>query len=87
MADVDAAINLVSGQRAELGSIQSRLQSTVANLEVQSLNTDSARATIEDVDVAIASSELASANVTKAAGISTLAQANMIPNSALKLIG
>ena len=39
---VDEAIEKVSGQRANLGSIQSRLQSTIKNLEVQTINQDSA---------------------------------------------
>jgi flagellin len=87
MAEIDAAIENVSGQRADLGSIQSRLQSTVANLEIQSLNQDSARSMIEDVDVAQESAKMASSNVIKQAGVATLAQANGIPNSAMRLIG
>ena len=87
IAVVDEAINTVSGQRAELGAIQSRLQSTVSNLEIQSINQDAARSTIEDADVAHETAALASNNVIKSAGISTLAQANSIPNSALRLIG
>jgi flagellin len=87
IAKVDDAINMVSGQRANLGSVQSRLQSTVSNLEVQSINQDSARSVIADVDVASASAEMAAANVVKTAGISTLAQANAIPNGSLRLIG
>jgi flagellin len=87
IADVDGAIEKVSGQRADLGSIQSRLQSTVKNLETQTINQDSARSVIQDVDVAEASASLASNNVVKNAAVSTLAQANSIPNSALRLIG
>jgi flagellin len=87
IADVDGAIEKVSGQRADLGSIQSRLQSTVKNLETQTINQDSARSVIQDVDVAEASASLASNNVVKNAAVSTLAQANQIPNSALRLIG
>ena len=86
IASLDEAINTVSGQRAQLGAIQSRLQSTVANLEVQTLNQEQGRSTIQDVDIAKASAELASSNVIKAAGVATLAQANNIPNAALKLI-
>jgi len=86
LKDIDKAINTVSGYRAELGSLQSRLGSTVANLEIQALNQDSARSVIQDVDVAQASAKLASSNVVQAAGIATLAQANQIPNSALRLI-
>ena len=87
IGNVDKAIEKVSGQRATLGSIQSRLQSTVKNLEVQTINQDSARSVIQDVDVAEASAALASNQVVKNAAVSTLAQANQIPNSALRLIG
>jgi len=83
---VDSAIEKVSGQRANLGSIQSRLASTVKNLEVQTINQDSARSVIQDVDVAEASAKLASNQVVKNAAVSTLSQANAIPNSALRLI-
>lgn len=87
ISSIDEAIDSVSGQRASLGAIQSRLQSTVANLGTQTINQDSARSVIEDVDVAESSAILASNNVIKQAGISTLVQANQIPNSALRLIG
>jgi flagellin len=86
ISNVDLAIEKVSGQRADLGSIQSRLQSTVKNLETQTINQDSARSVIQDVDVAEASAKLASNNVVKNAAVSTLAQANQIPMSALRLI-
>lgn len=84
---IDDAINQVSGQRATLGAVQSRLESTVSNLEVQTVNQDSARSVIQDVDVAAESAKLASSNVIKQAGVSTLAQANSLPNSAMRLIG
>lgn len=87
ISTIDKAIEKVSGQRANLGSIQSRLQSTIKNLEVQTINQDSARSVIQDVDVAEASAALASNQVVKNAAVSTLAQANQIPNSALRLIG
>ena len=87
IANVDGAIEKVSGMRANLGSIQSRLQSTVKNLETQTINQDSARSVIQDVDVADSSARLASNQVVKNAAVSTLAQANGIPNSALRLIG
>ena len=87
IGNIDKAIQKVSGQRADLGSIQSRLQSTIKNLEVQTINQDSARSVIQDVDVAEASAALASNTVVKNAAVSTLAQANQIPNAALRLIG
>jgi flagellin len=87
IANIDGAIEKVSGQRANLGSIQSRLQSTVKNLETQTINQDAARSVIQDVDVAEASATLASNNVVKNAAVSTLAQSNQIPMAALRLIG
>lgn len=83
---IDDAIDKVSGQRATLGSIQSRLNSTISNLEVQTLNQDAARSVIQDADIAHETSKLASLNVVKNAGISTLSQANALPNSALRLL-
>jgi len=84
---IDEAIDTVSGQRANLGAIQSRLTSTVSNLEVQAVNQDNARSIIQDVDVASETAALTSNKILKQAGVSTLAQANSLPNSALNLIG
>ncbi len=84
---IDEAIDKVSGFRANLGSIQSRLQSTISNLGTQTVNTDAARSRIEDVDVASESAKLASSNVIKSAATATLVQANGISNSALRLVG
>jgi flagellin len=84
---IDEAIDKVAGFRANFGAIQSRLQSTITNLDTMSVNTDAARSQIEDVDVAEETAKLASSNVMKNAGISSLAQANNLPNSALRLIG
>lgn len=84
---IDEAINQVSGQRATLGAVQSRLESTVSNLSVQTVNQDAARSVIQDVDVAEESAKLAASSVVKQAGISTLAQANALPNQAMRLIG
>ncbi len=84
---IDAAIDKVSGYRANLGAMQSRLQSTISNLEVTYLNQEAARSLIEDTDVAASSAKLASINIMKAAGSSVLAQANDLPAHALKLVG
>lgn len=84
---IDSAIDKVSGFRANMGAIQSRLQTSVNNLEVQSLNQENARSRIEDTDYAASSAKVASSNIMKAAGQSVLAQANDLPMGALKLIG
>lgn len=87
LSKIDDAIDTVAGFRANFGSIQSRLQSTISNLGTMTVNTEAARSRIEDVDVAEETAKLASTNVTKQAGIATLSQANNLPNNAVRLIG
>ncbi len=87
IGSIDESIVTLSGQRAYLGSIQTRLHSTVSNLEVQTVHQDNARSIIQDVDVASESANLAASQVVKQAGVQTLAQANKLPNNALRLIG
>lgn len=84
---IDEAFVNVAGNRATLGSVQSRLQYANNNLETQALNQDAAKSTIEDADIALETSNLAARNIIKQAGIQSLSQANGIPNSALRLIG
>ncbi|MCY4643405.1 MAG: flagellin [Bacteriovoracales bacterium] len=83
---LDEAIDHISGFRANLGSLQSRLQSTINNLHVQRISQDSARSAIQDTDVAEQASQLARLDVIKQAGIASLASANSLPNSALRLL-
>jgi flagellin len=84
---IDNAIEKVSGFRANFGSIQARLQSSINNLDVAVVNQESARSRIEDVDVADSTARVASAQIKNAAGIATLAQANQLGTGALRLIG
>lgn len=87
LQSIDEALDMVSGFRANFGAIQSRLQTTSANLDTSITNTEAAKSQIQDVDVAAETARLASSNVIKQASISTLAQANNLPNAALRLIG
>ncbi|MBY0516229.1 MAG: flagellin FliC [Bacteriovoracaceae bacterium] len=83
---IDRALDKVNGFRANLGSMQSRLQSSISNLESTYVNQEAARSRIEDTDVADSSAKLASINIMKAAGTAVLSQANDLPASALKLV-
>ena len=84
---IDAAINTVSGQRAELGSLQNRLLTTSSNLETSIENMSAANSRIRDVDYAAATAKNTQNNIMKQAGISVLSQANQMPQQALRLIG
>ena len=84
---IDTAINSINGNRASLGALQNRLQSTISNLETRNENLSAANSRIRDTDIASESAELAKANILSAASSSVLAQANNSSSTALKLIG
>jgi len=84
---IDLALDSVNANRANLGAIQNRLNSTISNLEVKNENLVAANSRVRDADVAQESAALARANILNAANTSVLAQANSTPNSALKLVG
>lgn len=87
LESIDKAIESMSGQRAELGALQNRLQSTSTNLETSIENMSAANSRIRDVDYASATAQNAQNSILKQAGTSVLAQANTLPQSALRLIG
>ena len=87
LAKIDAAIQNVSGQRAELGAIQNRLTSTVNNLQSSSENLSAANSRIRDTDFASESAKNTKMNILTSAGVSVLSQANSQGQAALKLLG
>jgi flagellin len=87
LANIDAAIEKVSGQRAALGAVQNRLTSTSNNLQITSENLSAANSRIRDVDYAEATAMNAKTNILNSAGTSVLAQANTAGQNALRLIG
>lgn len=84
---IDKAINSVNGNRASLGALQNRLQSTIANLDTKVENLSSANSRIRDADIAQETSEMMRANILSTASTSVLAQANQTGQAALRLIG
>ncbi len=84
---VDDAQAKVAGFRANLGALQNRFQSTVENLGVQHENLSAANSRIRDADIAMSTSEMARNQVLLSASTSVLAQANQLPQLALKMIG
>ena len=86
MAKVDEAIKTLSGNRAELGALQNRLQSSISNAQIYDENLQSARSRIADVDMASETAELTKNNILTQAGTAVLSQANQNNMLALKLI-
>lgn len=76
MIAVDYAIDTINGFRAELGAVQNRFESTIANLSTTSENLSASNSRIRDADFAAETAELARTQVLQQAGLSVLAQAN-----------
>ena len=83
---IHSATNMVSGQRAELGALQNRLEHTLNNLGVTKENLTAAESTIRDVDMAKEMMEFTKNNILVQASQAMLAQANQLPQGVLQLL-
>jgi len=87
LAVIDDALVRVNSIRADLGAMQNRLQSTIANLQISDENLSAANSRIRDTDMAEEVSEMTKNNILMQSGISVLGQANQTNSAALKLLG
>ncbi|EYC49634.1 flagellin [Hylemonella gracilis str. Niagara R] len=83
---VDAALAFVSGERAKLGALQSRFESTVNALQITTENLTASRSRILDADFAAETAALSRAQILQQAGTAMVAQANQIPQGVLQLL-
>jgi flagellin len=83
---LDAAVGVVSTQRANLGAYQNRLEHTITNLGVAAENLSAAESRIRDVDMALEMSQFTRHQILIQAGTAMLAQANQKPQSVLQLL-
>jgi flagellin len=86
LSNIDSAISAVATARAEYGSLQNRLEATIANLEVTSETLTAAESRIRDADIAYETSVFVKNQILVQTGISVLAQANTLPQNALALL-
>ncbi|CAG9296132.1 flagellin N-terminal helical domain-containing protein [Celerinatantimonas diazotrophica] len=86
IGSLDTAIKAVDSQRAKLGAIQNRFDSTIRNLTNVSENVTSARSRIRDTDFAKETAKLTESKILQQTSTSILAQANQRPQAALALI-
>lgn len=84
---IDGAISQIDTIRGDLGAVQNRFESTIANLSNVSENLSAARSRILDADIAQETSAMTKNNILQQAGVSILAQANQAPQLALSLLG
>jgi flagellin len=83
---IDDAIQTISTNRAKYGATLNRLDITVSSIQTMRLNITSANSRIRDVDVAMETANLSKNQVLAQAGVAVLAQANQLPQLALKLL-
>ena len=83
---VDRAIQQITADRAELGAVTNRMESTLSNLTNTVENSSAARSRILDADYAKETSELTKHQILQQSGISILSQANQAPQSILSLL-
>jgi len=83
---LDGALTFVQDERANLGSIQNRLETTATNLTNVSSNIESARSAVEDADFASESGVLAKNKILQQAGTAMLAQANQSAQNVMSLL-
>jgi flagellin len=83
---VDTAIDFLSGERANLGAVQNRLEHTINNLSVTSENLTASESRIRDVDMASEMMEYTKNSILSQAATAMLAQANQMPQEVLQLL-
>jgi len=86
VATLSTHINTLAGHRANIGANISRLNMVNTQLAVYSENLSAANSRIEDVDVAVESADYAKSQILVQSGTAMLAQANILPQSALTLL-
>lgn len=83
---MDDALQTVNGARADLGALQSRFESVVANLQTNAENLTASRSRIQDADFASETASLSRGQILQQAGTAMLAQANAAPQNVLSLL-
>ncbi|WP_447593485.1 flagellin [Stenotrophomonas rhizophila] len=83
---VDKALGSINNTRADLGAIQNRFTSVVANLQTSTENLSASRSRIRDTDFAKETAELTRTQILQQAGTAMLTQANQVPQNVLSLL-
>jgi flagellin len=84
---IDAALKSVNTLRSTLGAYQNRLEFTINTLAIQEENSTASESAIRDANMASETIAFTRNQILVSAGTSVLAQANLVPQSALALLG
>lgn len=86
LANIKTAIQTLANMRASVGANIQRLNLTGEQLSILNENLSAANSRLKDVDVAEESTQFARYNILVQSGTAMLAQANALPQSALRLL-
>jgi len=86
LAVLDQALQFISDTRANLGALQNRFESTIANLSTSVENLSAARSRIQDADFAAETAAMTRAQILQQAGVAMVSQANAAPQVVLSLL-
>jgi flagellin len=86
LALLDKALSKVDKLSSDLGAVQNRLQSTIANLSNTTVNLQAARSRIQDANYATEVSNMGRSQIIQQAGTAVLAQANQVAQGVLSLL-
>jgi flagellin len=84
---INKGLDMVSSERSKLGAFQNRLEYAINNIRSTSSNLTAAESRIRDADIAMEMIEFTRNQIVSQAGTAMLAQANMLPQSVLSLLG
>ena len=84
---IDSALSVVTAGRGKLGAVQNRLVHTINNLSISSENLQAAESQIRDADYSFEISRFTRNQILVQASTAILAQANLVPQTVLQLLG
>ncbi len=87
LATIDTALGTVNTQRSVFGAAQNRLEFTITTLQITEENAVASESAIRDADIARETILFTRNQILVSAGTSILAQANVVPQTALQLLG
>lgn len=82
----DSALKQLDSTRADLGSVQNQLESTIRNISVTAVNVTAAESQIRDVDFAQESANFSKFNILAQSGTYAMSQANAVQQNVLRLL-
>ncbi|NIA12620.1 MAG: flagellin FliC [Nitrospiraceae bacterium] len=87
LSTIDTALKSVTTLRSTFGAYQNRLEFTINTLAIQEENSAASESAIRDANIATETIAFTRNQILVAAGTSVLAQANLVPQTALTLLG